>query len=195
MDAGTWANVIAGLALLVSVTVAIRAESGRRSGARRTDAAEAAADRSAAAAERSASALEKTADQWAEFMSREEKRDQRQWSRFGQDPGELIRGSSGGPWMGLPPSAPQAGVVYWTVDKENGRRHQLTNIGQATAYAVELRCENAVRFDGPDVRDLQPGEAIEFLAIGSWQTGTPELIVSWSDEPDGERREWRRPLP
>ena len=39
------------------------------------------------------------------------------------------------------------------------------------------------------------GEAVEFLAFGSWQTGTPELLVQWRDTPDGEIREWRRPLP
>ena len=72
----------------------------------------------------------------------------------------------------------------------------LKNLGRATAFDVELSGENTVRFDGPiDPRTIQMGEAVEFLAIGSMQTGTPELVVSWRDTRDGERREWRRPLP
>ncbi|MDZ5662347.1 hypothetical protein SFC79_11280 [Nocardioides sp. S-58] len=39
------------------------------------------------------------------------------------------------------------------------------------------------------------GESVEFLAIGSMQTGTPELVVRWRDTPDGDVREWRGPLP
>lgn len=94
-----------------------------------------------------------------------------------------------------PSGGPLEPVVHWTVDKIKGRKHVLRNLGRATAYGVELRSDNAARFDGPDTRDIQTGEAVEFLAIGSMQTGTPELIVSWQDKPDGERKEWRRPVP
>ncbi len=71
----------------------------------------------------------------------------------------------------------------------------LKNVGPVTAHDVELRSENAARFDGPEPRDLHMGEAVEFLAIGSMQTGTPELVVTWSDTPGGERHEWPCPVP
>lgn len=190
-------NLIAGEALVVSAVALARSEVARRSGARQAARADAAAGKSAEAAERSAVALEKMAEQWAESMSRAEKRDQRQWrGRPGRAPGGIeIRGN--GPWAGLPPGdGPPEPLVHWTVDRVQGRRHILRNLGRATAYDVELSSENAVRFDGPvDTRNFQMGEAVEFLAIGSMQTGTPELIVSWRDSPNGERREWRRPLP
>ncbi len=87
-------------------------------------------------------------------------------------------------------------MVHWTVDKTSGRRHILKNLGRATAYNVELHSDNAVRFDGPETpKTIRMGEAVEFLAIGSMQTGTPELVVSWRTTPDGKRQEWRRPLP
>jgi hypothetical protein len=198
MEPADVANLIAGGALGVSVFAIARGEMTRRGSKEQAAKADAAAEKSAAAAERSATALEKMAEQWADSMSRAEKRDQRQWtsgSSSGGPGGDGIRG--GGPWEGLPPSGgPPEPLVHWTVDRIKGRQHMLRNLGHATAHAVELRSENAARFDGPKgSRDLQMGEAVEFLAIGSMQTGTPELVVSWQDTPDGERREWRRPLP
>lgn len=189
MDADTTTNLIAGGALALSAVVAVRSEVN----ARRAGGQVAKAD---AAAERSAVALERMADQWAESMSRQEKMDRRQWSsgsRFETDSGWHRRG--GGPWAGPPPQGPSEPVVHWTVDKVKGRQHILRNLGRATAYAVQLSADNAVRFNGPDERDLESSESVEFFAVGSMQTGTPELIVTWSDSPDGERREWRRPLP
>jgi hypothetical protein len=197
VDAASTANLIAGGALVVSVAVAARGEVARRSGAELARRADAAAGRSAEAAERSAVALEKMADEWAEFMSRQEKREQRQWSRPASGgPEAELRGE--GAWAGSPSDGvgPTEPVVHWTVDRVEGRRHLLTNLGPATAFAVELTGENAVRFDGPtEPRDMQMGESVEFLAIGSMQTGTPELVVSWQDAPAGNRMEWRRPLP
>lgn len=198
MEPADVSNLIAGGALVVSVFAVARGEITRRGSKEQAAKADAAAEKSAAAAERSATALERMAEQWADSMSRAEKRDQRQWSSrpsSGGPGGYEIRG--GGPWAGLPPSggSPEP-VVHWTVDRIKGRQHLLRNLGRETAYAVELRCENAARFDGPEgSRDLQMGEAVEFLAIGSMQTGTPELVVSWQEAPDGERSEWRRPLP
>ncbi len=86
--------------------------------------------------------------------------------------------------------------MHWTVDRLQGRRHRLRNLGRAPAYDVKLSIEDAVRFDGPDnPGTIQMGETIEFLAIGSMQAGPLKLIVSWRDTLDGEHREWRRPLP
>lgn len=214
MEAATTANIISAGALAVAAFVAIRAERSSRANSERADQADEAAERSADAARRSAEAAEKslefeerataaaerTADQFGEFLSRQEKRDQRQWSSRDDMPSVGDRARGGGPWMGPPSGQPAGGrpepVVHWTVDKIRGRIHHLKNLGQATAYDVQLRSNNAVRFDGPEEpRDMDVGEVVEFFAAGSWQTGTPELIVNWRDEPDGERREWRRPVP
>ena len=80
-----------------------------------------------------------------------------------------------------------------TLDKFSGKK-ALTNLGRATAYNVMLSSENVIRFDAPEQRDIQMGKAVEFVAFGSQQTGTPELFITWSDTPegDGERRTWTR---
>lgn len=198
MDAASTSNLIAGGALAVSVVAVVRAEVVSRRGARQAAKADAAAEKSAVAADRSAAALEKMSQQWANSLSRAEKRDQRQWSsRPSTQHIEVDWRDRGGPWMGLPPGVgPSEPEVHWTVDRVQGRQHTLKNLGRGTAYDVELSSDNAVQFEGPtEARNIQMGEAIEFLAIGSIQTGTPELIVSWRNIPNGERREWRRPLP
>lgn len=193
MDSENLSNLIAGLALAISVVVFIRGEMTRHKGAEQAKTADAAAEKSAEAAERSAAALERMAEQWGDSLSRQEQRDRRQWTgRPSGGPSGEVRG---GPWAGPMAEGNPEPVVHWTVDKVEGRQHTLENLGRSTAYSVELRCENAVRFDGPEVRDIQMGESVEFLAIGSMQSGTPELVVSWMDSPNGERREWRRPLP
>lgn len=197
MEPENLANLIAGGALLVSVLAIVRGETTRRSGAEQAAKADAAAEKSAEAAGRSAAALERMAEQWAESLSRAERRDQRQWSGRGGDGPDRLTVRGGGPWAG-----PSAGVeapvplVHWTVDRVKGGKHLLTNLGRAPAYDVKLRSDNAVRFDGPPkARTVKVGEAVDFFVVGSMQTGTPELVVSWRDAPDGESSEWRRPLP
>ena len=85
--------------------------------------------------------------------------------------------------------------MHWTVDRIKGRTHQLRNIGRATAYEVTLTSAHAVRFECPPVQDVETGGTVEFLAIGSMQTGRPELIVRWRDAQDGTWHEWQRPVP
>lgn len=194
MSTDEWANWIAAGALALSAIAYARSEVAARGSAKRAAQADAAAEKSASAAERSAAALERMSEDWRESLSRQEKRDRRMFSSGGP-PGAWERRDMGGPWSGPPPGSPSELAVHWTVDLVKGRQHILKNIGRATAYDVEVTSENAARFDGPDRRDLQMGEGVDFLAIGSMQTGTPELVVTWSDTPDGERREWRRPLP
>lgn len=194
MSAEAVAALFAGLAVVIAFGAFLRGELNAR--AHKVDAREArkAADEANQAAHRSAAALERMADQWAESLSRAEKRDQRQWSerRSGRPMGFETRG---GPWAGMPPAGPAQPVVHWTVDKVKGGLHTLTNLGQATAYDVTLSSENAIRFDAPEPRTVEMGEAVEFRAFGSWQTGTPELVVTWRDTPNGEVRSWTRPLP
>jgi hypothetical protein len=161
------------------------------------DRALAAAERSAAAADRSAAAQERMADQWAESLSRAEKRDQRQWFQSSGQTLPWPPPKDGGPWNGpMPGAGPSEPVVHWTVDRIKGRQHLLKNLGRTPAYDVTLTAENTVRFDAPGPQTVREmGGTLEFLAIGSLQTGTPELVVRWRDTPDGEYREWRRPLP
>lgn len=181
----------------MSVLAIARGEMTRRSGAEQAAKADAAAEKSAEAAGRSAAALERMAEQWAESLSRAEKRDQRQWSGRGGHGLDKRTVRGGGPWAG--PSAGgevPAPLVHWTVDRVKGGRHLLTNLGRSPAHDVKLRSDNAVRFDAPlEARTVKAGEAVEFFVVGSLQTGTPELVVSWRDTPDSESSEWRRPLP
>lgn len=196
MDSATASNLIAGGALLLSAAAFARGELAVRRGAIQAKEADSAAKEATHAAKRSAAALEKMAEQWADNLSRQEKRDQRQW--HGRPGGGTSSAEPrSGPWMGPAPhsDAPEP-VVHWTVDRIKGGQHLLRNLGRATAYDVEFRGDNTVRFDAPSqARNLRMGEAVEFLAIGSMQTGTPELTVSWRDTPNGDRKEWRRPLP
>lgn len=161
------------------------------------DRALAAAERSAEAADRSAAAQERMAEQWAESLSRAEKRDQRQWLQSSGQTLPWQPPKDGGPWNGpLPGAEASEPAVHWTVDRIKGRKHLLKNLGRTPAYDATLTAENAVRFDAPEPQTVhEMGGALEFLAIGSLQTGTPILVVRWRDTPNGEYREWRRPLP
>jgi hypothetical protein len=181
-------NLIAAAALAVAILSGIWAEVVRRSSAMQ-------AKRADHAAERSAAALEQMARQFGDSLSRQEKRDQ--WSFSGRSSADQLPDSwiGRGPWAGPVPGQLREPAVHWSVDRLQGRKHMLRNLGQITAYDVVLRSENAVRFDGPEPQDMPMGATVEFLAIGSMQTGTPELVVSWRDAPDGDRREWRRILP
>ncbi|GAA2146476.1 hypothetical protein GCM10009844_22580 [Nocardioides koreensis] len=190
MSAQAWANLIAGFAFLAALGALVRGELNARDNRQDAEKAQRAAEEANGAANRAATALERMAEQFAESLSRAEKRDQRQWVS------RTPRGD-GGPWAGLPSAGPSEPIVHWTVDKIRGGRHALTNLGRGAAHNVVLSSENAIRFDAPEPRDIQMGEAVEFIAVGSWQTGTPELVVTWSDTPecDGERRTWTRILP
>ena len=185
------------IAIFVTLGIAIVGWARASRATSDADRALAAAERSAEAADRSAAAQERMADQWAESLSRTEKRDQRQWFHSSGQTLPWPPPKEGGPWNGpMPVDAPREPVVHWTVDRIKGRQHLLKNLGQTPAYDVTLTAENTVRFDAPApqiVREM--GGALEFLAIGSLQTGTPQLIVRWRETPEGEYREWRRPLP
>lgn len=185
-----WANLgISVIAIGIALDAWVRGRLGAKRGAADVAAAQQAAIDSAAA-------LNRMADQWEESMARAERRDQRQWGRPGRGDPPGWQHRDAGPMAGLPSAGPTLPVVHWAVTKVKGNRHTLTNLGRATAHAVELSSENAVRFLGPEApRDIAMGEAVEFTAIGTMQTGTPELLVTWSDDPDGERHQWRRPLP
>jgi hypothetical protein len=84
--------------------------------------------------------------------------------------------------------------VHWTVDRVPGRKNSYTlqNLGSGTARDVTITSDNAVRLDaGREPQDIDGfGGETSFMAIGSWQTGIPEIIVRWTDD-EGEH-EWHR---
>lgn len=88
--------------------------------------------------------------------------------------------------------------VRWTVHRADKHKFQLLNIGDAIAHNVSLTSSNAVRLDvpgNPILDEVAPGQDVSFMAIGSWQSGPPEIDVEWFDEPGGEPKTWRRIVP
>lgn len=88
-------------------------------------------------------------------------------------------------------------AAAWEVSHIKGSKYELTNAGNGPAYEVEVAAPKAVRFDGPSmVAEWKPGESRPLLAIGSWQTGIPELHVAWRSTPVAtEEQRWTRLLP
>lgn len=83
----------------------------------------------------------------------------------------------------------------WEVLHIKGGLFELRNAGDVRAHDVQVTVENAVRFDSPRADAQWPaGSGHEFLAIGSAQTGHPDITVTWRDDL-GERHSWTRPLP
>lgn len=196
--AAGWVTAV--VTLGIAIVGWARANRDAREAKNQAERAHIASQQSADAADRTAVALERMSELFEQSLSRAEKRDQRQWSpsrstaRPPSGMGYETRG--GAPWAGPPIAAPPEPVVHWTVDKVKGGLHTLTNLGPATAYDVTLSCENAVRFDGPDEPQVvEMGQAIQFRAFGSWQTGISELTVTWRDTPDGDLKRWTRLLP
>lgn len=89
-------------------------------------------------------------------------------------------------------------AVGWQVSSADGDGYVLTNVGSAPAYDVHLTASPAVRFTPPrrPAGDRWgPGESAEFAAVGSWQTGTPTLVVTWRAREGGEQYRWERVIP
>lgn len=85
----------------------------------------------------------------------------------------------------------------WEVRPVKGATFELINAGTGSAYEVEVDAEHAVRFDGPgSVAHWAPGVGRQILAIGSLQTGIPQVRVRWRNTPvDPVLQEWTRLLP
>lgn len=181
---GSAADWLAAIVALLALVTAWRGE-------RRAKQADERAVRAVEAAERAAQAQERLGETFSDWLSRQEKRDQRQWTRAADVP--MAR--PGQPYAGPIPSGYGRPIppprVHWTVDRIHGKRYSLTNLGRGTARDVTVKAENTVRFDGPvGGIDIERGSSVSFMAIGSWQTGTPEIVVTWTD--DEGAHEWRR---
>ena len=91
--------------------------------------------------------------------------------------------------------APQAA---WTLEPTGGGNFQLTNVGNATAYAVHMDLGDAGgAIDNVlDHPILAPGSAVRFLSAPDYETTDDTATVTWAVAPDREPTDtWKRPLP
>lgn len=85
----------------------------------------------------------------------------------------------------------------WEILYRKGDAYDIQNIGEASAYEVEITCINEVVFQGPEITpEWKPGTAETIMAAGSLQTGTPRITIHWRSTPiDPKVQEWSRPIP
>lgn len=98
---------------------------------------------------------------------------------------------------GAAPSA-SASAPPWLVERTGAGRYQLTNAGPATVYDVHVAAvSGVVRLDPPlpEGDSWVAGTSRPFDVVASWQTGTPQIVVTWRDAPDGAQRRWERVIP
>lgn len=78
-----------------------------------------------------------------------------------------------------------------------GATFEFLNAGNGSAYEVDVSGENTERFDGPSgVAEWPAGSSHRVFAVGSLQTGMPQLRVTWRNTTvDPPVHEWTRPLP
>jgi hypothetical protein len=184
-DGWTWeatATIIQALATVVALTgVAVtfffsyRAERRERMrGAEEAKRADAAAERSERAAALSIDTMERIAEAIENLAAKE----------FGR------------PSIVAP--APPA-RVRWALTHFDGHTYMLQNIGNATAYRVQLSADETLLTPGtlPDDRALRPDDSVTFLAVVTFATRDTTITVEWSDDDreDAAREVWRYPLP
>lgn len=95
-------------------------------------------------------------------------------------------------------SAAQAPVprrVKWRMAHHAGDRYIVENTGDKRALSVKLSADESLMFDPDDPRDLDPGEAMTFLAVLTFGTRDSTVTVEWTDEDTGLTKSWRYPLP
>ncbi|MBB2891349.1 hypothetical protein [Flexivirga oryzae] len=104
-----------------------------------------------------------------------------------------------GPSASVAPSGPgQRAAVPWLLQRTVDGAYELTNAGAGTVYDVRMTVSDAVRLDPPELPegdDWPPGRSTVFHAVVSWQTGTPQLVVTWRDGAAGAERRWERVIP
>lgn len=87
--------------------------------------------------------------------------------------------------------------VMWQLEAASGSEYLLTNVGSGVAWDVSVSHERLRAVGNKTSEDqLRQGEGLTLLVIEMWrQTDDPRMHVRWSDEPGGEQREWKQPLP
>lgn len=88
--------------------------------------------------------------------------------------------------------------VSWSLKHHSGDKYLLENTGDATAYGVAVGAHESLITHGlPERQNVQPGEALTFIAARTMGTSDSTITVEWSTESDAEseRDTWRYPLP
>lgn len=87
----------------------------------------------------------------------------------------------------------------WELERVGEHRHRLRHrYGSETAYGVRVRGDYLLHADEATADQLGRGEAVDFMAARTGGDDRDETIMVhwyWSPERDGERQEWRQPLP
>ncbi len=95
-------------------------------------------------------------------------------------------------------ASPPPPRVRWELERASGEQFILTNLGDATAYDVQVTAHESMGglinvTGGPD---LEPDGVVTFIAAPSLATSDYTITVSWLDHPAAtERRQWQYPLP
>ena len=92
---------------------------------------------------------------------------------------------------------PGPATVSWSLTHHAGDTNQLQNVGGLRADDVTISTDPTLHLvQAPDVpTQLQPGEAVTFMAAASLGTRDRTITVSWADAGESDRRSWRYPLP
>lgn len=96
----------------------------------------------------------------------------------------------------LPVAVPQR--VRWSLEHFQGATYILKNIGNATAFDVQITADPTLMTAGelPVRRDFRPDDVETFMAAASLGTRDKTITVGWSNTADGTERDvWRYPLP
>lgn len=96
----------------------------------------------------------------------------------------------------LPESPPER--VRWSLEHFNGDTYMLRNIGNATAFNVQVLADPTLMTGGelPTGQDLRPDDSVTFMALASMGTRDKTITVKWSTGPEAAEEDvWRYPLP
>lgn len=103
--------------------------------------------------------------------------------------------STGGASTSTPGAGPVQRRVTWRMAHHGGDRYIVENTGDKRALNVKLSADESLMFEPDDSRDLEPGEAMTFLAVLTFGTRDSTVTVEWTDEDTGLIKSWRYPLP
>ncbi len=85
--------------------------------------------------------------------------------------------------------------VSWSLTYRNGDTYLLTNVGTATAYDVSVSAHKTMLLRPPTAQNLEPSEALTFVAARSIATSDSTITAQWSEDGVGDTKIWKYPLP
>jgi hypothetical protein len=92
----------------------------------------------------------------------------------------------------------QPARVKWSLRHFSGDKYILENVGDATAYNVEVSAHESLMQprEWPSAERLGPNENLTFMAVRTLGTSDATIAVSWTPTEDPEEPGvWRYPLP